>query len=539
MTSSGSTAATESSRVLDLVSTGPQRHGTRDATRSGLLIAAAVALVAVTLRLFRIRESYELFIDEVTYTEIARNITLGQGVLLYGEPFFLHPPAMLGSLALALTVIGTDQDIAGLALALRPVPAVIGSLTPGLTALLLHRLTGSGRLAAAGGLLLAIEPFLIRFDSRVLLEAQAMAASTAGFLLLIVLVDRERRGRPVTALAVTAGLLLLVALLTKETYAFVGIFPAVGLLVTGLALTRRTSGIVVLTVIAGYLAYVLSLVFAGQGAEWFTQKTSGVRRLLGITQITGFNQEGSVGLLDRIVANLTYFTVTYALIGAGGLALGWLILQLRRGMAEPIRSPVIVLVAWALGATVHLVYAVTLGTIEEQMFYLLVVTTAPALFVAGHLLLNPPAPVVRHRAAPTPPLPAHALRKALLAALAVAFVVNAVVWWRVHTVPDVPYAGFVSWAREELPPGSTLAATDETTQFALRQVRVGRWETGDELRENDVDFVLIIGELVDQGYSEVDEEFLDITKQGPVVFRAEGRSFGTVTVHDVREVIGQ
>lgn len=502
-----------------------------------LLIAAAVVLAALVLRLWRIRQSYELFIDEVTYTEIARNLALGRGVVLYGEPFFLHPPAMFGSLALAMTLTGVDEDVAALALGLRPLSAAIGALTPGLVVLLVHRLTRSTGFAATSGLLLAVEPFLIRFDSRVLLEAQAMAAATAGFVVLMVIVDRERAGRPVSWLSVLAGLLLLASLLTKETYAFVGILPVLGLLATGLALRRRTSASVVTTVVAGYAAYVLALVFAGQGAEWFSQKTQGVRRLLGLSQITGFNQEGSVGLVDRIVANLGYLTVTYLLVGAGLTALGWLLLQLRRGLPEPWRSGTVLIVAWALGATVHLAYAVTLGTLEEQMFYLLVVTTAPTLFVTAHRLLRPVEYGGRHRAHPAHRAPSRALRSALVVALVLAFIVDAGVWWRVHTVPDVAYTRLIAWARAELPPGSTLAVTDETTQFVLQQVSVGRWETGEELRENDADYVLLIGELVRQGYSDVDDEFLRIAGRGPVVFETEGRTVGRMTVHDVRAII--
>jgi len=49
--------------------------------------------------------------------------------------------------------------------------------------------------------------------------------------------------------------------------------------------------------------------------------------------------------------------------------------------------------------------------------------------------------------------------------------------------------------------------------------------------------VLLVGELVRQGYSDVDEEFLQIASRGPVVFEAKGRSLGVVTVHDVRAVI--
>ncbi|QJY49042.1 phospholipid carrier-dependent glycosyltransferase [Pseudonocardia broussonetiae] len=511
----------------------------RSSAAVGAAVALAVVVLAGALRLWRVRESYELFIDEVTYAEISRTVALGQGVLLYGEPFFLHPPALFGTLALAMTWIGIDADIAAQVVALRPVPAAIGALTPGLVALLVHRVTRSTAAAAAVGVLLALEPFLIRFDSRVLLEAQAMAAAAAGFLVLHIVVERERRGRSAVVAAVAAGLLLLVSLLTKETYAFVGVLPVAGLLVAGTPVRRGTSGLVLGTALAGYAAYVLALVFAGQAGEWFAQKTRGVSRLLGLTQITGFNQEGGVGLVERVLANLASFAVTYAVIGLGLLALAWLVLRLRRDdVPHDVRPGVVLLVAWSAGATAHLAYAVTLGTLEEQMFYLLVVTAVPLVATAGVLLVRPGEPAARHRSGRRSPALGRRLGAALVAALVIAVGVDAVVWWRVHTVPDDAYGRFLAWATVELPQGSTLAVTDETTQFVLREVRVGRWETGAELRDNDVEYVLLVSELVRQGYSDVDEEFLRIAEQGPVVFRSEGRSLGVITVRDIRGATG-
>jgi hypothetical protein len=505
---------------------------------AGPAVALAVVGLAAVLRLWRIRESYELFIDEVTYAEIARTVALGQGVLLYGEPFFLHPPALFGTLALATTWFGIDPDIAGQVLALRPVPAAIGALTPGLVALLVHRVTRSIAAAAGVGVLLALEPFLIRFDSRVLLESQAMATAAAGFLVLHVAAERERRGRSPALAAVAAAVLLLASLLTKETYAFVGAFPVAGLLVAGAGLRRRTSGLVLGTVVTGYAAYVAALAFAGQAGEWFAQKTRGVSRLLGLTQITGFNQEGGVGFAERVVANLVSFAVTYAVIGLGLLAVAWIVLQLRRGdVPDDVRPGVVLLLAWSAGATVHLGYAVTLGTLEEQMFYLLVVTAVPLVATAAVLLVRPGQPAARHRSGRRSPATARRLGAALVAALLVAVAVDAAVWWRVHTVPDDAYGRFLAWAGSGLPQGSALAVTDETTQFVLRGTRVGRWETGAELRENGAEYVLVVSELVRQGYSDVDAEFLRIAEQGHVVFRAEGRSLGQVTVHDIRGVV--
>ena len=503
-----------------------------------LAIAGVVFILAATLRLWRVRHAYELFIDEVTYVDIARNLALGHGVFLYGEPFFLHPPAMFGSLAMAMTLTGTGEDSAALAFALRPLPAVLGAFTPALTAVLTYRLSCSRVLAAAAGLLLAAEPFLIRFDSRVLLESQAMATATAGVLLVVV--EREQRGAPVRTLSGLAGMLLLGSLLTKETYAFVTVLPVLVLLVTGLAMRRSTSAIALGVVVAGYTAYVLALVFAGQGGEWFEQKTRGVRRLLGLTQVTGFNQEGSVGFGDRILANLSNFGTTYALIGMGVIAWVWLVAKLSwREVPAEFRPGMLLLSTWSLGALIHLAYAVLFGTLEEQMFYLLVVTVVPTLLIALRTVLRSATEWRRHRAEPLLRVSASVLRAGGRIALAVVLALNSVIWLRVHSVPDDAYSRFLGWAAQAIPAGSSLAVTDETTQFVLKQFRIDRLHTGAELRARHSDYAVVLEELVGQGYSDVDEDYLRTVRRGPVVFQAEGRTFGTVTVYDLRRVTGE
>jgi dolichyl-phosphate-mannose-protein mannosyltransferase len=497
-------------------------------------VLGTLLAVAVAARLFAITGAYELFIDEVTYTDLGLSVAIGEGVRLHGEPFHLHPPGLFLVLAGVMGVLSlTTEDLGTLTYAMRPVPAVLGSVTPVLVTVLVRRATRSWALAACGGALLVLEPFLIRFDSRVLLEAQAMCFAAAGFVGLTWLLDRHRRGATAAWPAVLVGLLMAASMLTKETYASVAVLPVLVLLVTRLVLPRRTTVLVLASTVTTYLVYVLVLGFTGQLGEWFESKTSGVRRLLGLTQMTGFNSDThSVSLVDRILVNLANFAVTYSLIGLGAVATLWLLLVLRRGHPVPaVDRPVAVLVVvWALCAIVHLSYAVTLGTLEEQMFYLLVVTAVPAVCVAARVLLTGPRPPLLRRTSP------RVLGSLLALGLAAAVTVNAVVWWRVHTVPDDAYARFLAWADAELPRGSRVVTTDETTQFVLDNMRVIRLETGAEARDFRAEYVLILTELVEQGYSTVDTEMLGIIDQGRLVFSAEGRTIGELRVYDVSDV---
>ncbi|MGY1710119.1 phospholipid carrier-dependent glycosyltransferase [Geodermatophilus sp. SYSU D00758] len=519
---------------------GPRHRRPPARGRAALLVLTAVFALAVAARLVGIGHAYELFIDEVTYTDIARSVAAGDGVRLHGEPFHLHPPGLFLTLAGVIGVLGLDTgDLGELTYTLRPVPALFGSITPVLIALLVRRASGSWGAAAAAGALLAMEPFLIRFDSRVLLEAQAMCLATVGLLGLVWLRERERRRRSRQWQPVLVGLVLAGSLLTKETYASVAVLPVLVLLCTGLVLRRRTSGVVLAAVVVAYSLYVVVLGLNGELGDWFEDKTSGVRRLLGLSQITGFNSDShSAGLVDRILVNLVNFAVTYALIGLGVLAVVWLVVLLRRQTEVPgaDRSVLVLVVVWAVCAQLHLSYAVTIGTLEEQMFYLLVVTAVPVVCVVARLLVAGGGPTcppgLRGRSPRT-------LAGAFLVGLALALVVDGVVWWRLHAVPDDAYARFLAWAEEELPPGARVVATDETTQFVLDETRVIRLETGAETREFRAQYVLVVSELVEQGYSPVDEELMEIIDEGRLVFSAEGRTVGRLELYDVSAVIGQ
>src|ERR1700691_3300492 len=57
-----------------------------------LLWPVGILGVAMALRLYEIRRSYDIFIDEVSYTRVALNLAHGSGLTLYGKPFDLHPP---------------------------------------------------------------------------------------------------------------------------------------------------------------------------------------------------------------------------------------------------------------------------------------------------------------------------------------------------------------------------------------------------------------------------------------------------------------
>lgn len=191
------------------------------------VLCVGLFVVALGLRLFQIVPSYNLFIDEVTYAEIARNIAEGRGATHYGEPFALHPPFVLGTFGLAIKVFGLDGDLAGLAFALRPVTAFFGAGTVVLTYLIGRRANFGRGFAFGAAALVSLDPFQIRYDSQVMLEAQTQFFVALTILLVMALRPTGSPGW----LPIAAGLSAGAAFCSKETF---GLVLGVTLIMLGL-----------------------------------------------------------------------------------------------------------------------------------------------------------------------------------------------------------------------------------------------------------------------------------------------------------------
>ncbi|MDF3289571.1 glycosyltransferase [Streptomyces silvisoli] len=513
-------------------------HARPQRARWGAALAGLFVL-AMGLRLAFIQRSYDLFIDEITYVNVGRDLATGHGVTLYGHPFDLHPPAFFALLAAVIKAVGAHGDTLRLALALRPVDAVAGSLTAVAVTALLRR-TVRPSIALTAGLLLACDPFLNRFDSRLMLEAPATAAAALGML---VLARTPATGRARTGTGVLAGLLFALSVTTKELYALVTLVPLAVLAFSARDAVRRLRLTAVATTLAGYAVYVAATAAAGGWPAWWAQKTAGIARAVGTRQITGFNRPtatASASLGHRLLANLGQFGVPYALIAVGGCATAWLLLRRARQpwqfTAEPARS---VVTAWAAGALFFLLYAIGLGTLEEQMFYPLVVTSTGALALAVDLA-HPVAPGSHSTANPTGTRRggARGLRAvAVLTALALAL--DAWAWTDVHTRHDDAYRRTLAWARTHIPPGSTVDVTEGSAQFLMQGVRLGSWHTLAALDRGHADYLLLSTQLVAQGYSPLDPALVGQLQWHARLLHSEsGATNGQLRVYDVRPLTG-
>ncbi|CAN5420660.1 hypothetical protein BH10ACT10_BH10ACT10_01980 [soil metagenome] len=493
-----------------------------------MLVPVLLLALALVLRLYRIVPSYDLFIDEVTYSQLADNVARGAGVVLYGNPFTLHPPVGFWILGGMVRLLGLGSDEPGLIFSLRVVPAVFGALTVVLAYGIVRVLRLGTPVALAVALVVALDPFQVYFDSRVMLEAEVQLFVALTLFLLAWLTRPDVRHA--TALTVGAGLAAGLAASSKETFGLVLVLTLLVLVVSGRAVSRRRT-LVVLAVSAGVYAACVVWTSVNYGfSTWWTYRTQGLARLLGTTQTTGFNAPNSqVTFQSRLVANLDQYAVTYALLLLGGIATMVLVVRARlwRGPRshESVAPPSwTLLAAWSFASCSYLAYATLVGSLEEQMYYIALLPCTLTFFV----LLS------------TLPRPDRRWGSLLVAVVTIAMLAyQGSVWVRVHSTDNNLYRTFFAWERTHVPRGSTVSAAERTAQFVLTGVRLGEWTTFPELRKNRVDYVLVQTKLAEQGYGPAEAPFLrQLKSRGRVAFRASSSKSGDLVLYDVRRITG-
>ena len=472
-----------------------------------------IGVIAVLARLISLRTANDLFIDEITYTNIAINIAHGHGVTLYGQPFELHPPAGFGLFALVILVFGLHGGTESVIFSLRTVDVVLGSATCVVTYLLVERASNRW-VAAIAALLMAIDPLVITYDSRVMLEAPAQLATVTAMLLLVVAIRT-----PVTSASrwrwlLAAGMAAAVVFCTKETFGLVLGLALVLLVLTGWCVNRREAVFVLGVALIGYAGSVVTMGLSYGFGVWWRDQIGGASRLVGTSQITGFNSPHvHVSIVSRFLADLPTFAMSYLILGFGIVAALGLLVRLKPWKASPAPRETSALVTalvaiWTVSATAYLVYATLIGTIEEQMYYILLLPSAISLclWFAGR-----PEPRSRQ------------WQRIGVALVTLALLFEAVVWVTVHSHQDDEYRQMLAWEAVHVPPTAVVSATEDLSQFLLSRGIIGQWNTIPELKSHHVDFVVFNLSLVDQGYGLADPSFeRTVQREGRLVFEANG-----------------
>jgi hypothetical protein len=493
-----------------------------------LLAVLALTAAAVGLRLYHQTSAYELFMDEIEYADVGNSFAAGGGPELFGAPFFLHPPLFFTVLG---AVIGTPvaHMTAGFVLGLRWVSLVPAALDVLLVVGVTRRVAGR-RPALVAGALYALDPFVIRFDSRLMLEAPSMCLVLGGLWLALVAVDRADAGSRRRLLA-AAGLLFGLALLTKSTAVLVTLVPLLLVLATGWGL-RRAEAVLVLAVQAvvqvGYLAW---LVLTGRVGAWYDQTLSGLARAVGLVKQTGFTSPHAPSLPGRALAQLGMFGPSYLLIAVACGCVVLRIARVRSGLraddAGPGPRAGRLLTCWLGGVLVALAYTYAFGEVEEQTFYLLVVPATVVVALLSRPRVRRPG---RHRVhTGRPRVPA-----AVVVLLAVVLAGSAGTWTRVHLTRDDAYQQMIGWMDAEVPAGTPVALGEGTAQFVLPGYPLHALVDLDRARAADR-YALVSTELTDLGLAPAGAHVVQQLQQRCGLAHAvAGRTVGELRLYDLR-----
>jgi 4-amino-4-deoxy-L-arabinose transferase-like glycosyltransferase len=475
--------------------------------RTGLewTLAGLVVVVALAARTTGITRANDLFIDELTYSDLASMLAAGRLPALFGRSFFLHPPGGMlldGATIRLLDLHGTPMD---LVFDLRWVHAALG-VTMVLLGYLVVRHVTTRTVAVAAAVVLALDPFLLRSDTRVMLETP-MTTFLVGGLLGLLVAQAQPAGSVRTKLEVCAGLLLGCAVFSKDMAAV----PIGVLLVLGCVMRRTLPPGTVLRVASAvpvpYVVYLAVVARAGLLPAWWDAKTFGLRRMAGAEQITGFNMPGAPSLSARLLVQLSRFGTSYCLL-AGCLVVGVLAAR----SPHPNRRLVGFLTTGAglLGG-----YAAAAGTLEEQFGYVVAASCVLAAACAARDLYE------RGR-----------LRR-LLPASAVAFLIaTAVLGVLGRAAHDDGFRRVRAFLDAALPPGSRLGLTGVTAEFALLpHPGYGVWPSLRSLAGNDAGYVMTQSQPLAQGYGYASPALLGwLDAHASPVFSFTGPSNGATVV---------
>ncbi|MFI2565603.1 ArnT family glycosyltransferase [Paenarthrobacter sp. NPDC018779] len=465
-----------------------------------------LALLALVFRIFGVQRANDVFIDEVTYADFARQIAHGHMPSTSGAPFFLHPPGTYALNGLVIRVLGLEGDPMDLALQLRWVNAFLGVLTVVVCFFLVRRLVGVHS-AALAAVVLASDPFVLRMDGRLMMETPAGLAVLSGWLLVLKLLDLER-GRTRLWLEISAGLVFGTAIVMKDMTSIFTVVPLLAAVLWRRTVTLQSAGRILACSLIPYVAYLGVVVATGLLPDFVGEKSVGVLRMIGAVQMTGFNSVPGVDFTGRLMDLASRFGTSYALLGlsiVGGAVAALSPLAKRRLMG-----------LFSLFTGFVGVYSVFFGAAEEQFGYCVVLAALVSLPVAAAMLVK------WHRR----------LRPVVLLGAAVMVVLSLVLGIQARSVVDDGLVRARDWMNAEIPGSSRVGLTSVTGEFALLPHE--GWDVLPSLRslrDGGADYVLTQGRQLSEGYGFASPEFLTwLEENAQPVFTFAGPTSGDTVV---------
>jgi 4-amino-4-deoxy-L-arabinose transferase-like glycosyltransferase len=471
------------------------------------LLPVLVGLVAFACRALAVQRSFELWVDEMVYTDLGDAVSRGQLPNLSGEPFFLHPPGAFLLEGLFIKIFGLHGDVMAQTLDLRWLNAGLGALTV-VTGFLLVRATAGLRLSILCAALLAFDPFILRNNGHVFLETPAVFAVLLGFLIIVTGLATHGTGRLGIGRAITAGVLLGYGVLTKDALIMFAIVPIVVAAFWKRTIHSRDTVTILVSAAVPYSAYLIVVTAEGLFGTWGSSKISGIRRMVGLQQTTGFNAPNAPGLWGRLIDQTQHFGTSYVLLLVCPIA-GLIAVT----SANPARR-LVGLAAVSMGF--FGIYAALFGTLEEQYGYGVMIAGIGALVAATAELASR-----RPR-----------LGRSVLVTCVVITIATVGLGIRAVAVPDNGFQRVREWVTANLPQTARVGVTNSTGQWAFRgDDRFGVWPSARAMLNHDCQYILTQSLPTSQGYGYVKNSMLEwLQAHARPVFTFEGLTNGHTVI---------
>jgi 4-amino-4-deoxy-L-arabinose transferase-like glycosyltransferase len=492
---------------------GAARHTRTGGARirnSALWGFALVSSAAFAARAVGLSRSFELWVDEMLYTELAKSVSRGQWPNLFGAPFFLHPPGSFLINAAVIRIFDISGSGMSMVYDLRWVSAVLGAVTVGLAFLAVRRVASTG-IAWICAVLLTFDPFVIRNNSRVFLETPATVFIMAGYIILADGLCRKRGKLSVWTLIV-AGLLFGYGIFTKDYFTIMTIVPVILAGFWRHTLRWRDIGIICGAAAVPYASYLSLVSIDGLFGLWLKAKESGIERMIGLEQTTGFNAPHAPSLVSRTIDQVGQFGTSYVLLMLCPVVAVIGILSQDRSRR------LIGLCAMTMAA--FGIYSALFGTFEEQYGYGVMVASVLGIGVAyAELRERRPERETWLRASCI-----------ILAVLTVGLGV------RTEVTPDDGFLQVRTWIQAHLPANAHVAVTDSTGQWMFASdPRFGDWPSAASMREHNANYILTQSLPNSEGYDYANPAMLEwLETHAVAVFHFFGPTNGNTVLWYVK-----
>lgn len=476
-----------------------------------ILGVALLAIFAVVVRLIAIH-MYDLQIDEITYAHFAQTIDAGELPRDFnGQAFFLHPPGYFAMLAVWRAIFWHGGSIFAQYTVLRELNIYLSGLSVLAMFGLGKVVTKSNKLGLLAAGLFSIDPFLIRQNTRGLMETATMLWLLVGLWMLM----RNLQKPAVTKLAwLSTGFVFGLAMVTKDV--------AINFLILMFALmawrkvgpAKKAFRYIIPTAIIPYGIWIAIVAGSGYIGPFISQKTLGIRRFLGVVQITGFNAANAPSKSGTIMQTIPHYASSYGIMGLGAAASIWLLFSKDIDRRR-----------WGCvgtAATLLLAYLYVGGTFEEQYLYYMMVPSIISVIV-GFIDLWHVVPANWHR---------------LMRFLAIFGILGTVIFSiasyaiNMAAAPANGWQTTITWVDNNVPADSTICTYGQG-DFLLsgHGLNVCDYGTMAALKANKVQYIIVSEKLTDSNYEPLSPSlYAQVQKISTRVFRYTSADSGTFDV---------